>query len=77
MPLRTGGTVDNRDPLPSESERLDDRLGCVDAERLKTIFESSGQQLSPPFYNCFNNAFANSPNFAKRLARTPQPSHDA
>lgn len=63
--------MDNRDRFSSSSTSLDDLLVAADSERLKTIFESSGQQMSPPFYNCFDNSFANSPNFAKRLARTP------
>jgi hypothetical protein len=66
----------NRDSVPAALESLDDVLSRVDSDKLKTIFVSDGHQLSPPFYNCFDNAFANSPNFAKRLARTPPPSHD-
>jgi hypothetical protein len=49
---------------------LDESLDRIDPERLSGILHSDAQRLSPPFYNCFSNTFANSPNFAKRLART-------
>jgi hypothetical protein len=61
---------DEHPPTPVEHPDLDKALDEIDADRLADLFQQHGQTLSPPFYNCFDNTFANSPNFMKRLARS-------
>jgi hypothetical protein len=60
-------STDAADHAPESS--LDESIDQIDPKRLEAILQADPQRLSPPFYNCFSNTFANSPNFVKRLAR--------
>jgi len=46
---------------------LDRCLAQTDLSKLASI-AGNMPSSQPPFYNCFTNQFANSPNFQKRLA---------
>jgi len=57
---------------PPGTSDLDRRLTESDLTKLAAMAGTvSKPVMMPPFYNCFVNTFANSPNFTKRLGPNP------